>query len=182
MTDDAGPTKERLRKAGDEVEDFITDTGKRTKRMQDVLDMLASRRVITGDQYTAGRQLYEDWYQAGLAASGVIDPAKEVVDGGRMDNLTDRVLDATGRFTKALVAVGKIHSNALINIVLMGEALVEYGWRMDHYKDTERAKLAAIIRLKAALSELDNHYYGQRRTKSGASHIADYRPVIQPAS
>lgn len=83
-----GPTPERLARAGKDVEPVNTepDTNpnyKNTVRLLDgsILDTLASRGVITGDQYGAGSQFYSDWYYSGLANSGVIDPCRVVVDG-----------------------------------------------------------------------------------------------------
>lgn len=191
MTDDTGPTKERLRKARDEWERNVIEIGEGeskvsslTYRMLDgsVLDNLASRKVITGDQYTAGVQLYQDWYLAGFASSGVIDPSKDVVDGGVVASANDRVLDAAGRFAKALLAVGKVHSHPLINIILIEQPLNEYGMKRFAIKDEKDARLKAITSLQLALEQLDYHYYGQRKTKGGSSHVADYRPSIQEAS
>jgi len=178
------PTKERLRKAGEAFEDFITDTGARTKRMLDgsVLDKLVSRRSITGDQYTAGAQLYKDWYLAGFASSGVIDPGAVVVDGGKADMVNDRTLDAAGRFAKAILAIGKVHSHPLINIILLEEPMVQYGWKRHGYKNDDYAKLAAIVDLRSALTALDLYYYGHKKTKGGSSHAADYRPSISKPS
>ena len=188
MTDDTGPTKERLRKARDEWERNVIEIGEGeskvsslTYRMLDgsVLDNLASRKVITGDQYTAGVQLYQDWYLAGFASSGVIDPSRDVVDGGVIAGANDRVLDAAGRFAKALLAVGKVHSHPLINIILIEQPLNEYGLRRFSIKDEKDARLKAITALQLALEQLDYHYYGQRKTRGGSSHVADYRPSIQ---
>ena len=182
MTHDNEPTPERLRHAGDDVEDFITDTNKRTRRIQDTLDMLASRRKITGDQYTAGRELYDDWYKSGLAASGVVDPARIVVDGGKFEFMTDVAIDALGRFAKAIKHVKDVHAHALTNIVLIGVSLAEYAWKYEGYTDVENAKIAATTRLRAALTELDYFYYGHRKTKRGSSHAPDYRPTIPEPS
>lgn len=191
MTDDTGPTRERLRKARDQWERLIIEIGdgeskvsSLTYRMLDgsVLDNLASRKVITGDQYTAGVQLYQDWYLAGFASSGVIDPSKDVVDGGVIAGANDRVLDAAGRFAKALLAVGKVHSHPLINIILIEQPLNEYGLRRFSLKDEKDARLKAITALQLALEQLDYHYYGQRKTRGGSAHMDDYRPVIQTAS
>lgn len=187
QTDEDKPdtaTPERLAKAGADTEDFITATGRRTKRLLDgsVLDMLASRRSITGDQYAAGARLYSDWYHAGLASSGVIDPSKVVVDGGKPPGVDERMLDAAGSFAKALIGVGKIHSHVLVNILLLEEPMVQYGWRRHGYKSDDYAKLAAIVDLRSALAALDLHYYGLKRPKGGRSHAADYRPVIPNAS
>jgi hypothetical protein len=191
MTDDPGPTKERLRKARDEWERNVIEIGEGdnkvsslTYRMLDgsVLDNLASRKVITGDQYVAGVQLYQDWYLAGFASSGVIDPSRDVVDGGVIAGANDRVLDAAGRFAKALIAVGKVHSHPLINIILIEQPLNEYGLRRFAIKDEKDARLKAITALQLALEQLDYHYYGQRKTRGGSSHLDDYRPSIQTAS
>lgn len=184
-------TPQRFKKAGTEWERKVIEVGEGddkvsslTYRMLDgsVLDNLASRKVITGDQYTAGVQLYQDWYLAGFASSGVIDPSKDVVDGGVIAGANDRVLDAAGRFAKALLAVGKVHSHPLINIILIEQPLNEYGLRRFAIKDEKDARLKAITALQLALEQLDYHYYGQRKTKGGSSHMDDYRPVIQPAS
>lgn len=191
MDETTEPTKERLRKAGDEWERNVIEIGEGeskvsslTYRMLDgsVLDNLASRKVITGDQYVAGVQLYQDWYLAGFASSGVIDPSKDVVDGGIVAGANDRVLDAAGRFAKALLAVGKVHSHPLINIILIEQPLNEYGLKRFSIKDEKDARLKAITALQLALEQLDYHYYGQRKTKGGSSHVADYRPTIQEAS
>lgn len=178
-------TPERLKLAGkDGFEEFVTETGARTKRMLDgsVLDNLASRKAITGDQYAAGAQLYQDWYLAGFASSGVIDPSKDIVDGGVIAGANDRLLDAAGRFAKALIAVGKVHSHPLINIILIEQPLNEYGLKRFAIKDEKDARLKAITALQLALEQLDYHYYGQRKTKGGSSHVADYRPSIQEAT
>lgn len=184
-------TPDRLKKAGDEWERNVIEMGEGenkvsslTYRMLDgsVLDNLASRKVITGDQYTAGVQLYQDWYLAGFASSGVIDPSKDVVDGGVIAGANDRVLDAAGRFAKALIAVGKVHSHPLINIILIEQPLNEYGLRRFAIKDEKDARLKAITALQLALEQLDYHYYGQRKTRSGSSHLDDYRPNIPSAS
>jgi hypothetical protein len=182
MPDDTNePTPERLAKAGEEgFEDFITDTSRRTKRMLDgsVLDMLASRRSISGDQYTAGMQLFEDWYGAGFAASGVIDPTNDVVDGGQVDHVTDHVLDCAGRFAKALMAVGKVHSGVLVDVVLLEVPLAVFGAKRHGYKDRKDASLAAVVSLRDALTALDHHYHGLRKTRSRSTHTDDYRPTI----
>lgn len=176
----ATATPERLAKAGADIEDFIADTGARTKRMLDgsVLDMLASRRSISGDQYAAGCRLYADWYHAGLASSGVIDPARVVVDGGQSAGANDRILDAAGRFKKALLAVGKVHSHPLVNIVLLAQRLEDYGRARYGLADGKDSRLKAITTLQDALTSLDHHYYGQRHTGTKASHLDDYKPGI----
>lgn len=81
-----GPTIERLRKAGRDVEAFTPDENLHHKaiRLLDghVLARLAVRGTITGDQQGAGTQFYADWYTSGLAASGVIDTLNRAMTGG----------------------------------------------------------------------------------------------------
>lgn len=176
------PTTERLAKARGDHEDFVTESGRRTLRMLDgsVLDMLASRRSITGDQYAAGAEFYRDWYLAGLAASGVIDPAKEVVDGGQIAGQSEVQMHHLGKWQKAVAAIGRVHSNAIVCIVLNEERLEDFGKRVFGYAKAKNAALSALTSLRLALTELDHHYHGQRHTKTRVSHLNDYRPTELP--
>lgn len=177
-----GPTVERLRKAMGEVEEFITDTGRRTHRMLDgsVLDMLLSRGAISADLYHAGAQFYEDWYLSGMAASGVIDPGRVVVDGGQHQRESDRKLDAMTRWKFAVRKLGMLHSQVLTEVVLCDTGLVAYGRRRYAETNDNRARLRATTSLINALTELDLIYYGQRQSRMRRSHAEDYRPTIQP--
>lgn len=177
------PTAERLRMAGSEVEDFVTDSGRRTKRMLDghVLELLVARRSITGDQYSAGCQYYEDWFNSGLANSGVIDPGRVIVDGGKIEHASDFQLNALTRWQRAVRAVGLIHSQVLSDVLLSEITLEAYGRRVYKQANPKLAKLAATASLVDALRALDYHYHGQRHTRPSHSHEPGYRPVIQPA-
>lgn len=175
-----GATPERLAKAGEATGEFVTSSGRRTKRLLDgsVLDLLLSRRVITGDQYHAGARFYSDWYYAGLAQSGVVDPARIVVDGSAHPGQTDRALDALTRWKAALVALGMVHSHVMTSVVLLEVPLVEYGWQRFRQRAPEKARLTATVALKGALDQLDSHYYGKREGTYRCAHAADYRPAI----
>ncbi len=182
-----GPTAERLARAGKDVEPVNTepDTNpnyKNTVRLLDgsILDMLASRGVITGDQYGAGTQFYADWYYSGLANSGVIDPCRVVVDGEASHGQSDAKLDAATRWRRAVQAVGLVHSHVLTEVVLMEERMEAYGQRRFGLLDLKDARLAARVCLVNALTALDHHYYGQRRKDLKSSHSAGYRPEILP--
>lgn len=176
------PTPERLKLAGDAVEDFVTDTGRHTVRMMDdsVLDYLNNRGCITGDQYHAGSQFYADWYYSGLANSGVIDPGRVVVDGGPGAQASDKKLDAMTRWKDAVQAVGRVHSAVLVAVVLLGERLDHYGRRRFKQTNRERQRLTAITALQLALEALDGHYYGKRRARTVSAHAEGYRPGIEP--
>ncbi len=183
------PTPERLARAGDDAETVVTAIlnpsnnvidEKTTIRMLDgsVLDMLLSRRAITTDWYSSGARLYRDWYQAGFAHSGVVDPSKEHVDGGNSDLMADKALDAAGRFAIVMRAMVEPHRNVLINVVLLEHTLEEYGFARYGQKDKKRARLASTTSLIDALTALDYLYYGKRDATTKAGHEPDYRPAI----
>jgi hypothetical protein len=177
-----GPTLERLAKAKGQHEDFITDSGRRTKRLLDgdVLEVLNSRGSITGDQYVAGKTFYQDWYEAGMAASGVIDPARVVVDGGTHKPVSDRQLDALWRWKRAVQGIGFIHSKPAICLVLLDEPLLDYGRRVFKRQQEKQATVAAITALQLSLQALDYHYHGQRRTGTRTFHGPDAEVGIPP--
>jgi len=181
------PTKERLRKAGEAQERVTMTMGDgdvkevtSNLRMLDgsVLDMLMTRRSITMDQYCAGAQLYTDWYVSKIGIVSAVDPSRDVVDGGKMELTSESRLTAGGKFAKAIVAVGKMHSSALINIVLLEEDLGTYARRWHPIKDDKDARYAGIVTLRNALTQLDYYYHGKREAQGGSSHAADYRPSI----
>lgn len=183
------PTRERLARAGDDVEVVIIDDKEEgrtvaTLRMLDgsVLDMLLSRGTITGDQYHAGAGFYQDWYLSGLAASGVIDPTRVVVDGSGRTLTTDRQLDAMTRYKDAVKALGITHGLVMQSIVLLEETLEAFGRRRYGYAKAKLAKTASITALRNALDELDLHYHGKRERRLRHGHTTDYRPAIKPVS
>ena len=178
-----GPTPERLAKAGDAVEAFTAaDTvHHQAIRMLDghPLELLASRGVITGDQYAAGMRYYGDWYMAGLAYSGTIDPSREHADGGRVEPWSDRQMDAMTRYNRAMKAIGilaSVLSDVLTNHRPM--RLEDYGRLKCGHKNVKLARFAAREQFKLALTALDHHYYGQRKTRPHVAHAEDYRPTI----
>jgi len=177
-----GPTPERLAKAGDQVEAFTAadSVHHQALRMLDghPLERLASRGVITGDQYQAGTRFYGDWYYSGLAASGVIDPAREVVDGGLIMHESDRKLAAMTAYKRAVQAIGMIHSTVITDLVLLEQPVEEWGRKWFRQKAPKLAKAQAHAALILALQALDHHYYGQRKTRPHVAHAEDYRPTI----
>lgn len=182
-----GPTPERLAMAGDSIEfmEAAKNEHWRAIRMLDnhVLEFLYSRASLTISQYNAGIQFYEDWYNSGQANSGVIDPGRIVVDGGQVDHMTDRNLDAQQYFKRAVQAVGMVHSTVLTDVVLLEMTLEDWGRKYHGYKNAKDAKKAGKISLVNALTQLDFHYHGQRRKNpSRTCHEPDYRPEISPQS
>jgi len=179
-----GPTPERLRKAGENVEAFTPDENlhHRAIRLLDghILARLAARSVITGDQHNAGSQYYSDWYHSGLAASGVIDPAKVIVDGGQRSHESDRKLSAMTRYKRAVIAIGFIHSTVLTDLVLLEKSIEEWSRKWFGQKSPKIAKAQGHAALVLALTALDHHYYGQRKTGVRAAHMEGSRPEIMP--
>lgn len=177
-----GPTPERLRKAGRDVEAFTPDESihHRAIRMLDghVLARLVSRAVITGDQFNAGTQFYGDWYTSGLAASGVIDPGRVIVDGGDPMRESDRKLAAMTRYKRAVQAIGLIHSTVLTDLLLLEQNLEAWGRRWRGYKNRKQAIQCAQDALVFALDALVNHYYGRRHMAPSYGMVAGAKPVV----
>lgn len=184
MTKYIGPTPERLAKAGRAVEPFTVgdNVNHAAIRMLDghILERLATRKVISGDQYHAGTRFYSDWYHSGLAASGVIDPSKDVVDGGKGYSDTERKLQAMTAYKNAVKAIGKIHSTVVTDLVLLEQSLEEWSHRWFHQKSPKLARNQAHAALILALAALDYYYYGQRKERSRSAHFAGNKPPISP--
>jgi hypothetical protein len=179
-----GPTPERLAKAGEDIEVFETDSGRRTLRLMDgsILDQLEKSGVITADQYNAGCQICSDFYYSGLSENGTIDPARIVVDGGNKDPTNERKMAALTRYAKAIQHLGLIHSHVITNVVLLGlYSREEYAFRRWGQKSPKLAKLATNTALINALEELDGFYYGRREVRMRQSAVEGSRPEILAA-
>lgn len=176
---DAVVTEEIITEIVDRYGDKETATA---VRMLDtsVLDLLLSRSSITPDQYHAGLRISADWYHAGLANSGVVDPTREVVDGGSFTFESDFRLDAMMKYRRAMVELSPAHGRILRTVLLTGAmTLEEYGRQNHHQKSHKLARNSAIATLRDALEALDHHYCRPRKTVRGVHHLSDYRPSIQ---
>lgn len=182
-------TPERLRRAGDAFEDvLVTDESGRQflrRKFMDghILSRLQSRDDIDGYQYAAGEQFYADWYASGLAASGVVDPAKEPVDGSPPQNISEFVMAARQRYHKAVKAMNWLHLHILNQVLLNEETLESYGDRMmwRFYKPGKNRTRAALNRFRDALTMLDHHYTGKVRSLTIRSQMSDdARPEDRP--
>jgi hypothetical protein len=178
------PTPERLAKAGDDVLEFISDTGRRSLRMKDSpLDRLAfgNKPKITGPQYQAGLRFYEDAYMAGMMPSGVINPAKERVDGGNFMNMSDAKVAALTRFEHALRILPFEYFHIAESVVIHETPLAEYAERFRRHKERRTRAAVALEFLCKALDALDKHYSPPRGDRGIRSAINDgYRPIIPP--
>ena len=200
MTDDTGPTKERLRKAATHDENGkVIDSGfdepvlkvpdpitgesieRQVKRMLDgsVLDALfskAERYPIDGDQYAAGRQLLQCWDDSGAGKIGAVDTTREAVDGGQMRDPTAKAIDAHGHYKRKMKAVGHTHAHVLFHVLLMEEPLEVYGQKWCHHKNKKLAKVAAKEAFRRALTELAFQYGFVKQSPMVAAHVEGYRP------
>jgi hypothetical protein len=177
-----GPTPERLRMAGENVEAFNADIDGHkhytTLRMTDNsrLDGLLRTDEISNDQYNAGDTFFRDWYLAGMAASGVIDMAKDRVDCSVGEFMTDRKLDALGRLDKVMKRMDRISLRPVLEIVVFGMPFWAYGRRYCKQRNRSRAMDEGKKALIKALSGLAHIYYGKRKSGVRSAHTEDYRP------
>lgn len=178
-----GPTPERLAKAGRAVELVESETGYETIRMLDSspLEQLATlgkknpRKGITGDQYAAGCRYFGDAYQAGIHASGVIDPAAVRVDGGQHKDVASFRLEAMTRYNRALKALDVLSAHILARVVLHELPLNTYAERYQQFPLARERRAIALQRLRDALDQLDQHYYPPRKDgiRSGKMSVLD---------
>lgn len=189
--DTYGPTPERLAKAGEAIEGYSPKENVHfdTIRLLDgsPLEYLASlgrktpRKGINGDQYQAGARYFADAYAARLLPSGVIDLAKDRVDGGNHADMADVVLAAQTRFNHALRAVDGDSRRILSDVVLSEIPLQTYANRYRAFPQARERRAIALNLLRKALDQLYAHYYQPRRGGIVAAHQPDYRPSIPPA-
>lgn len=186
-----GPTKERLRHAGEDVEAFSPDENVnfKTLRMLDgsPLEKLATagrnndRKGITGEQYHAGARYFADAFHAQLLASGVIDPTKQRVDCEGYKDIPDRRLAAQTRFNRACKAIGPVHQFVLDDVVLAESPIHVFADRFRQFSRHRDRMVAALTALRMALDALDIHYNGNRRmAQAYHSHADNYRPTLSP--
>lgn len=159
------PTPERVSQAGGNVEQRQTDTGRNGYRINDdILAYLLQRNVLDQDHVSAGSQYREDYHKTGLDISGVIDPTREVVDGGGHHDIAAHRLDAMTRFNAANLHLGKALSSVVTELILFDATALGYAIRYMGISNPKTANEKVHTMLKFALSSLADHYMkGQRR-------------------
>lgn len=174
------PTPERMRKAGDAATPHKTDEGRTTVRFTDgdIVEYMQSRGMINGDMYDCGKRFYADWYKSGLAASGVVDPGRVIVDGGNPEPGIIRRMEFAQSWAVACRDIGPVHCHPLTDMVLLDTPATVYALRHMGLKDPKDARLAAYTLLRAALDALVLHYLGPRRMRK-SYHRAE-RPSHVP--
>jgi hypothetical protein len=173
-------TPERLKHAGDATIERRIESGRVVLRMADgdILSYLSGRGVINAEQLQCGERFYRDWYNAGLAASGVIDPTRVVVDGGNSEPAMMRKMEAAQEWGNAIRAIGTVHSHPLTAMVLLEEPATVYAMRNTGYKDPKYARVIAYDRLKQALEALVVYYLGKSRKPRQRSFMTERAGIV----
>ena len=177
------PTHERIKRAQGVVSDFKTDTGRRTKRLNAILDHMLSHGMIDRHQYAAGMEAYRQWDAAGFNSVGAMDLAKERVDGSSQFDSLQYHLDNAKKFGASMTAIGLTMARAFREMVLHEMAPHEYGFTYYGYKDRASASAVAYSMLKDTLTALDLAYTGGKRPHNAKtrSHMApDAKPSNNP--
>jgi hypothetical protein len=161
------PTPERVAMAGDAISSHKTAEGRTAFRFTDgdILEHMQARGMIDGDQYSAGKQFTTDWHQSGLAASGVVDPGRVIVDGGNPEPALIHRLECAQKWATACRAIGVVHCHPLTDMVLLDTPATVYAMRCLGQRDAKKARLAAYTVLRIALDALVIHYYGARKAR-----------------
>jgi len=188
-----GPTRERLMHAivvgEDAVARVITEVEAAggaveqvsTTRMLDgdVVELLYRRGALTHEQYQCGLDFARHYRLSGLAASGVVDPSQERVDGGAHKNVSEVALHHLGKWQAMVRGVGQVHSDVLCSCVLLGETLTAFGLRKGYSATAKLAQAKAQARLEAALEQLVLVVMGPAPRARMRGHVGE-RPAILP--
>lgn len=166
-----GPTPERKRKAGGAHSTHKTDEGRTTVRFTDgdVVEYMQTRGMINGDMYDCGKRFYRDWFESGLANSGVVDPGKVIVDGGNPEPGIIRRMEFAQRWALACKALGPVLCKPLTDMVLLDTPATTFALQHLGHKDPKDARLAAYTSLKISLDALVLHYLGERHMRKSYS-------------
>lgn len=193
--DRLGPTPERLARAAeagaDAIDEAVTEIIDRAGNVErvatarlydgDVLELLFRRKVIDQEQYACGKDFHRHWQCSGLASIGVVDPARERVDGGTHKPESETRLWHLGKWSQLVRRLGEVHSKVLCACVLLDETLQDYGVKNSRKADRKKAGEWAQGRLTGALEQLVIIMLGPKGVRGGSSMIAGARPVIPPA-
>jgi hypothetical protein len=186
MNENNNPTPERLAKAGEAVSEFEVEdedgkkTGRRVLRLSDsdILNHLASRKVIDTFQHASGERYYKDWYDAGLAASGVVDPSRDIVDTSNTDPMVLHRMEALQTWSKTTIAIGPVHAHPLASMLLFDMPATVYAMRYLRQRNYKTARLVAYTALGLALDALVLYYLGPTKTRTRYHRDKGARPTI----
>ncbi len=177
------PTRERFRKAGEAFASHKTDEGRTTVRFTDgdIVEYMQTRGMINGDMYDCGKRFFADWYKSGLAASGVVDPGRVIVDGGNPEPGIVRRMEFAQSWAVACKAIGPVLCHPLTDMVLLDTPATAYALRHLGHKDPKDARVAAYAMLRLALDALVLHYLGPRHMRKSYHRAEKFeaRPEVR---
>jgi hypothetical protein len=176
------PTKERVKRAQGIVDDFKTDTGRRVKRLNAILDHMQGHSMIDAHSYNAGKLVFEIFNKSELSL-GAVDLSAVRVDGGGDHDPMQRRIDNANKFGEIMRAIGLSHCRAFREMVLHEKPPHQFGFEYYGYKDRASASAVAYSVLKDALHAIDLHVTGGNRPHNAKtrSHMEEgARPTNRP--
>jgi len=155
--------RHRLEKAGDAwARENVDREGRKSGETirtydGDVLGLLLKKGSITHLEHAAGEWLYRHWYEGGLAASGIVDLTKPLVDTSTYEPVAVHQLEHRQQYALALDAIGPRHAHAITAIVIGNMAIMDYAARFGRYSGRNSASAATVTLLAQALDELSDY-------------------------
>jgi hypothetical protein len=185
-----GPTPERLAHAvGDDGKPMVQEVhfGRdnvnwRAFRLDDApLGRLLNckRPKITIDQFNAGEIYHGMVYYAGMMASGVMDPSRVVVDGGRHKHIPDRLIAAKARYEIIIKRMPHEFHHIVDAVVVQEIPLAECAERFRRVRERRTRQAIALDRLCMGLDWLVSHLDIGRKPVRMQSTVGE-RPIIMP--
>ena len=116
-----------------------------------VIDRLYRRGLLASVYWTAGKQLYRDFWDAGISPA-ITMRFKDFVSGGGQRSFSERQMEARARFDEAMRAVGSELNDLLFDVVCMDKTLGECEL-MRRWRPT-----TALAVLMIGLGQLREHY------------------------
>ncbi len=121
-----------------------------------VLDRLYRRGLIAATYWTAGKDLYRDFFGSGMSPQ-ITMRFKDYVSGGGQRSHSERQVEAKRRFDAAMRAVGSELNDLLFDVVCMDKTLGECEL-MRRWRPT-----TALAVLTIGLGQLREHYDRESR-------------------
>lgn len=191
--DRIGPTPERMARAiGEDGKPMITEielgsdnVNWKAHRLNDApLGRLrfCERPKISADQFAAGEAYYAVVYYAGMMTSGVVDPGRVVVDGGRYKHTPDRLIAAKAKYEKIIKRMDYPIQHIVDAIVVQEIKLAEYAERFRSFPERRVRQAVALDRLQRGLDWLASHFgIGSNPGGTIVASVGE-RPTIQPSA
>lgn len=186
--DRIGPTPERLARAieGDDVLISEVEMGDgahkwRAMRLDDApLGRLRDRKKIDREQFNAGEAFYGVAYYAGMMPSPVLDPSRDIVDGGQHKHMPDRLIAAKAKYERIIKGMAHPLWHITDAIVVQEMPLADYAERFQRVKERRARQAVALDRLCMGLDWLIEYFDLGAKAGRTRSFVGE-RPIIMPA-